>query len=60
MVGVVHIAKVYGPDVPRALWEARCCWRFGFKTGRDGKAWRILKADADPAPLGVCDRCAAP
>ena len=40
--------------------KARCVGRFGRKAGRDGKAWRILKADADPAPLGVCDRCAVP
>ena len=60
MVGVVHTAKVYGPDVPRALWEARCCWRFGRKTGRDGKAGRILRADVGPVLCVVCDQCEAP
>ena len=59
-MGVVHAAKVYGPDVPRALWEARCGWRFGRKAGGDEKAWRIVEADEDLAPYGVCDRCAAP
>ena len=60
MVGVVHTAKVCGPDVPRALWEARCCWRFGLKMGRDGKAWRTLKAGVGPALFVVCDQCEAP
>ena len=55
MVGVVHTAKVYGPDVPRALWEARCCWRFGSKMGGDGKAWSV-----GPALFVVCDQCEAP
>ena len=60
LVGVVHVAKVYGPEMPQALWKARCGWRFGRKACKDGKAWRILKADEDLAPYGVCDRCAAP
>ena len=42
------------------MWKARCGGRFGRKAGRDGKAWRILAADSDPAPLGVCDPFAAP
>ena len=56
----MHAAKVYDPDGPRALWEARCCWRFGFKMGRDRKAWRILKAGVGPARFFVCDQCEAP
>ena len=60
LAGVVHVAKVYGPEMPQARWKARCGWRSGRKACSDGKAWRILKADEDLAPYGVCDRCAAP
>ena len=42
------------------MWEVRCGGRPVRKAGRDGKAWRILEADADLALLGVCDRCAVP
>ena len=58
--GVVHVAKVYGPEVPQVLWKARCGWWFGRKACKDGKAWRILEVDEDLAPFGVCGRCAAP
>ena len=60
LVGVVHAAKIYGAEVPQALWKARCGWRFGRKACEDGKAWRFLVAHEDLAPYGVCDRCAAP
>ena len=56
----MHAAKIYGAEVPQALWKARCGWRFGRKACKDGKAWRFLVADEDLAPYGVCDRCAAP
>ena len=59
-MGVAHAAKVYGPDVPRALWEARGRWRFGRKTGRNGKTWRILKADVGPALFVMCDQYESP
>ena len=49
MVGVVRVAKVYGPEMPQARWKARCGRRFGRKACLDGKAWRILKANGDLA-----------
>ena len=52
-VSVVHAAKVYGPEMPQALWKARCGWMLGRKACLDGKAWRILKADLDLA-LAAC------
>ena len=60
LVGMRHMAKARGPETLQALWKACCGWRFSRKPERDGKAWRILKADEDLAPYGVCERCAAP
>ena len=45
LVGMVRVARVYGPKLPQARWKARCGRRFGRKACLDGKAWRILKAD---------------
>ena len=53
LAGVVYVAKVYGPEAPEALWKARCGWRFGRKACKEGRAWRILKADEDVA-LAAC------
>ena len=49
MVGMVRVARVYGPKLPQARWKARCGRSFGRKACLDGKAWRIPKADGDLA-----------
>ena len=54
-VGVVHITRVYDDEVPAPLWKARCGWKFGKKRRA---TWRILNAEEDLIPYGVCDRCA--
>ena len=59
-MGVVHAARVYDPDGPRALREARCCGSFGIKMGGNEKAWTTLKAGVGLALFVVCDQCEAP
>ena len=53
LVGVVRVAKVYGPKMPQTRWKARCGWKLGRKACLDGKAWRILKTGGNLA-LSAC------
>ena len=59
VVGVVHVAKIFGAEVPKALWQARCGQRFGREADKYEKAGKFLDPVEDLTPYGVCDRCAA-
>ena len=54
MVGAIHLAKAYSPEVPKELWKARRGWRYDRKKA---KQWAVLEKGADLAVYGFCGRC---
>ena len=52
--GVIHLTKVYHPDVEPHLWKARCGWRFG---RRKASHWRLINPKDDDGSFGICDKC---
>lgn len=54
MAGVVHIANVYHPDIPRTLWRTRCGWRFGRKSPH---TWSEVGKDDDLFSYEFCGKC---
>ena len=52
--GVIHLTKVYHPDVEPHLWKARCGWRFG---RRKATHWRLINPKDDDGSFGICDKC---
>ena len=52
--GVIHLTKVYHPDVAPDQWRSRCGWRFG---RRKASQWRVVNPEEDDGSYGICDKC---